>query len=197
MQDLSLHILDVAENGVTAGASLIRIEIVEDLQNDRLLIEIEDNGRGMEPDFVAKALDPFVTTRTTRKVGMGLSLFQQAAQEADGRLEIDSRLGEGTKVTVIMRHRHIDRKPMGNMADTIVTLICGNPQIDFLYIHKIDENEFILDTREIREELEEVPLNNPEVALLIKENIESGLKEIRPASRESSALMQRHGESVH
>jgi hypothetical protein len=197
MQDLSLHILDVAENGVTAGASLIRINIEEDLQNDRLYIEIADNGRGMDPEFLAKVLDPFVTTRTTRKVGMGLSLFQQTAQEANGNIEVESRVGEGTKVTVSMSHSHIDRKPMGAMADTIVTLICGNPQVDFYYSHKINEHEFVLDTREIREELEEIPLNNPEVALFIKENVESGLNEIQPTVRESTGPTLRHGERVN
>jgi hypothetical protein len=113
-------------------------------------MEIEDNGRGMSPEFLAKVLDPFVTTRTTRKVGMGLSLFQQAAQEADGDLEVDSRIGEGTKVVVTMSHEHIDRKPMGSMTETLVTLIGGNPDIDFVYKHRINDLEFELDTREIR-----------------------------------------------
>ena len=127
MQDLSLHILDVAENGVTAGATLVRITVVEDLAADRLTVEIGDNGPGMDPAFAAKVLDPFVTTRTTRKVGMGLSLFQQAAQAAEGDLEIDSSPGVGTTVKVFMKHSHIDRKPMGNLAETFYHADSGQP----------------------------------------------------------------------
>ncbi|MEW6531838.1 MAG: ATP-binding protein [Thermodesulfobacteriota bacterium] len=178
MEDLSLHILDVAENGITAGAGLVRITIEEDTEQDMLTVTIEDNGRGMEPDFLAKALDPFVTTRTTRKVGMGLSLLQQAAAEADGDLKVESSPGRGTSVHVTMRHSHIDRKPLGDMAATMITLIEGNPDVDFFYIHKKNGNEFSLDTRELREELEEVPLNNPAVIGFIRDSVDSGLREI-------------------
>ncbi len=178
MEDLSLHILDVAENGITAGASLIQITVEEDLKADTLSIAIEDNGRGMEPEFLAKVLDPFVTTRTTRKVGLGLSLFQQTAQEADGDLTVSSTPGVGTKVKVIMSHSHIDRKPMGNMAETMTTLIEGHPEVDFVYEHRKNGTEYLLDTREIRAELEEVPLNSPEVVRLIREDLLSGLEEI-------------------
>jgi hypothetical protein len=178
MQDLSLHILDVAENGVRAGADLIRISIEENLNDDRLAITIEDNGRGMTPEFLAQVLDPFVTTRTTRKVGLGLSLFQQAAREAQGDLKVDSTPGQGTKVLVFMSYSHIDRKPMGNMVDTLLALIEGNPAVDFVYTHRNDGREYILDTREIRSELEEIPINNPQVIGLIRDNILSGLSEI-------------------
>jgi len=181
MQDLSLHILDVAENGISAGANLISITVEEDLNSDRLIIEIEDNGRGMASDFLVRALDPFVTTRTTRRVGLGLSLFQQAAREADGDLTIDSALGAGTKVRVVMIHSHIDRKPLGSLAETMVTLIEGNPGVDFLFKHKKDGKVYQLDTREIRSELEEIPLNNPEVIRLIRENLASGLQEVAAA----------------
>ncbi len=178
MRELSLHILDVAENGVAAGANLIQIVVEEDLKNDRLSIVIEDNGRGMDPDFLSRVLDPFVTTRTTRKVGMGLSLFLQSAQAADGDLRIYSAPGCGTKVEAVMSHNHIDRKPIGNMVDTIVTLICGNPEIDFVYTHRKNGREYVLDTREIRQELEEIPLNNPAVMLLIRDSIRAGLREL-------------------
>jgi len=178
MEDLSLHILDVAENGIAAGADLITITVEEDLGADELAITIEDNGRGMGPNFVEKVLDPFVTTRTTRKVGLGLSLFQQAAQEAEGDLTIDSTPGLGTTVRVTMRHSHIDRKPMGNMTETVTTLIEGNPAVDFVYVHKREGREYLLDTREIRAELEEIPLNNPEVIRFIRENLASGLEEV-------------------
>jgi len=178
MEDLSLHILDVAENGIIAGADLIRITVIEDPDSDKLTISVEDNGRGMEAEFLARVLDPFVTTRTTRRVGLGLSLFQQSAQEAGGNLIIESEPGVGTKVTVWMSHGHIDRKPMGNLAETVLTLIEGNPGVDTVYVHKKHGREYVLDTREIREELEGVPLNNPEVVGLIKDNLVAGLEEL-------------------
>jgi hypothetical protein len=178
MQDLSLHILDVAENGIIAGADLIEISIVEDPKSDRMTITIKDNGRGMAPEFLSRVLDPFVTTRTTRKVGLGLSLFQQAAQAAEGDLDVKSTQEVGTTVSVFMRYDHIDRKPMGNMPDTIVTLIEGNPEVDFVYSHRIDGKEYLLDTREIRVELEGIAINHPEVIGLIRENLISSLAEI-------------------
>ncbi len=178
MEDLSLHILDVAENGVRAGADLIRITVEEDPEEDRLSIAVEDNGRGMDAEFLSRALDPFVTTRTTRKVGLGLSLLQQTAQEADGDLTISSAPGTGTTVRVTMSYGHLDRKPMGNIAETVTTLIEGNPDVDFVYVHRKDGADFVLDTRELREELEEIPLNMPEVVRLIRDNLYGGLAEI-------------------
>lgn len=176
----------MAENGVIAGANLIRIKIREDPKRDELEIVIEDNGRGMAPEFLARVLDPFVTTRTTRKVGLGLSLFQQSAQEAGGDLEIESVPGKGSKVKAWMRRSHIDRKPMGDIAETITTLIQGNPHIDFVFDHVIDENNenldgnksYHLDTRDLRKDLEEVPLNHPDVVRLINEDINEGLMEL-------------------
>jgi hypothetical protein len=178
MEDISLHILDVAENGIGAGADLVTIDVEEDTDADRLRVTIGDNGRGMEPEFLARVLDPFVTTRTTRKVGLGLSLFQQSAREAEGDLSVESTVGVGTKVTASMSHTHIDRKPMGSMADTILTLIEGNPECDFVYTHRKDGKEYVLDTREIRAELEEIPINHPLVTGLIRQNLMSGLQEI-------------------
>ena len=178
MEDLSLHILDVAENGIMAGADLIKIVVTEDTARDGLAIMIEDNGRGMEAGFLQRVLDPFVTTRTTRKVGMGLSLFQQSAQEAGGHLELASEPGKGTVVKVAMSHSHIDRKPLGDLAETVVTLIEGNPTVDVVYTHIKNGREYQLDTREIREELEEIPMNHPHVVQLIRENLHEGLQEV-------------------
>ncbi|MFH1114096.1 MAG: ATP-binding protein [Pseudomonadota bacterium] len=178
MEDLSLHILDVAENGIRAGAGLIEIGVEEDLQADRLTVTVTDNGCGMDKEFLAGVLDPFTTTRTTRKVGLGLSLFQQSAREAAGDLTVESAPGVGTTVRVFMSHRHIDRRPMGDMAATVITLIEGNPEVDFVYIHRKNGREYTLDTREIRSELEGIPLNNPQVVGLIRENLLAGLKEV-------------------
>lgn len=179
MEDLSLHVLDVAENGISAGASVIRISIEENLDADLLTIVIEDNGKGMSPEFLDRVLDPFVTTRSTRRVGLGLSLFEQSAMEADGSLTIESTIGIGTKIVATMRHGHIDRKPMGDMASTILTLIEGNPSVDFVYNHRKNGNAYVLDTREIRSALGDVPLNHPQVVSLIKDNLLEGLGQIQ------------------
>lgn len=182
MEDLSLHILDVAENGIRAGASLIKILVDENLEDDLLTIVIEDNGKGMSAEFLNNVLDPFVTTRTTRTVGLGLSLFQQSALESGGDLEVESTVGVGTKVTVKMRNSHIDRKPMGDMVSTMLTLIEGNPDTDFVYTHRKGHVEYELDTREIRVELGDIPMNLPQVVSLLRINLSEGLKEINEIS---------------
>lgn len=173
MKELSLHILDIVQNSLSAGASLVDIEIDEQPQNgDYLKIVIIDNGRGMEKEKVAKVLDPFFTTRTTRKVGLGLPLFQQNATHCDGSFEIESNLGSGTTVRAKFKHSHWDRPPLGDMSATLLTLIVLNPDVDFHYIHRLEGNHFELDTRDVRRELgDEIPLNNPVVVDFLREFI--------------------------
>ncbi len=150
MEDLSLHILDIVENSIRAKASRIEIKVVEDIRKDLLTIEIKDNGQGIDEETIKKVLDPFFTTRTTRKVGLGLPLLSQAARESGGDVEIESKVGRGTRVKATFGYSHIDRKPLGNMEATLTTLIAGNPETDFIYEHKKDELEYRLDTTEIR-----------------------------------------------
>jgi signal transduction histidine kinase len=148
MEDLSLHILDIAENSISASAKRIEIRIDEDEGKDLLTIEIKDDGKGMDEQTLQKVLDPFFTTRTTRRVGLGLSLLAQAARETDGNLELDSRNGEGTTVKAAFRFSHPDRKPMGDIDETIRTLVVGYPGIDFLYEHRKNDSIYRFDTRE-------------------------------------------------
>lgn len=148
MEDLSLHILDIAENSIIASAKRIEIRIEEDEAKDLLTIEIKDDGKGMDKQTLKKVLDPFFTTRTTRRVGLGLSLLAQAARETDGNLELDSRNGEGTTVRASFRFSHPDRKPVGDILETIRTLVVGHPEIDFLYEHKKNDSIYRFDTRE-------------------------------------------------
>jgi signal transduction histidine kinase len=148
MEDLSLHILDIAENSISASAKRIEIRIDEDEAKDLLTIEIQDDGKGMDEQMLQKALDPFFTTRTTRRVGLGLSLLAQAARETDGNLVLDSRNGQGTTVKATFRFSHPDRKPMGDIDETIRTLVVGYPGIDFLYEHKKNDSIYRFDTRE-------------------------------------------------
>ena len=176
MEDLSLHILDIVENSIAAGANRVEIRIAEDIRNDVLSIEIKDNGKGMGADVLSKVLDPFYTTRTTRRIGLGLSLLSQSAKEADGDMTITSKKGEGTIVTAYFKHSHIDRKPIGNMAETLIVLIAGNPDIDFLYEHRLNNRAYSIDTKDIREELGDVPLSSPGVIEVIRKDIRNGLK---------------------
>ena len=178
MKELSLHILDIAENSVKAGASLIEITVSEDEKANLLTIEIKDNGCGMSEEFLRTVKDPFSTTRTTRRVGMGLSLFEAAANQCDGALEISSKQGEGTDVLVTFSLNHIDRAPLGDMAGTMQTLIGGSPDIDFVFRHLKNGKEFVLNTAEMRESLGDVPLDTPEVILWIGDYIKEGINEL-------------------
>ncbi|MEW6001096.1 MAG: ATP-binding protein [Nitrospirota bacterium] len=178
MEDLSLHILDIVENSIIAGASRIEITILEDMEKDIFSIEIRDNGKGMSEEILKKVTDPFYTTRTTRKVGLGLPFLSQSAREAEGDISITSGEGIGTTVYAYFKHSHIDRRPLGNIADTLIVLIAGNPEIDFLYEHKRNSYLYSIDTKEIKSELEGVPINSPEVIKIIKKDIEEGLEEL-------------------
>lgn len=149
MEDLSLHILDVVENSIEANASKIEIKIVEREKKDLLEIEIKDNGRGMNKETVNKVLDPFYTTRTTRRVGMGLSLLAQAARESNGDFEINSKVGRGTEVKATFQYSHIDRKPIGDMKNTLITLMVSHPEINFIYEHQDEDGNYVLDSKEI------------------------------------------------
>lgn len=169
MRELSLNVLDIAQNSLSAGATLVEITVTEETAADRLIIAIGDNGRGMTPEQVRRVSDPFYTTRTTRKVGMGIPLFRMAAEATGGSLSITSKPGAGTTVTAVFGLSHIDRLPLGDMDGTVSTLVRMNPGLDFCYIHRVDGREFVFDTREIRDILGDVPLDDPDVALWLNE----------------------------
>lgn len=148
MEDLSLHILDIVENSIAAMASRIEIRVEEDQARDLVTIEIKDDGNGMDEQTLKKALDPFFTTRTTRRVGLGLSLLAQAARDSEGAFDLSSRPGEGTTVNATFRLSHPDCKPMGDIGQTMQVLITAHPEIEFLYEHKKDNSIYHFDTRE-------------------------------------------------
>lgn len=168
MDDLSLHILDVAENSIEAGARNIEIGIAEDLKADRLTIEIRDDGRGMDEATLKRVLDPFYTTRKVRRVGLGLSFLQHAAQLAQGNLSIQSQVGQGTTVRATFQHSHIDRKPLGDMAKTLITLVIGHPEIRFRYAHQKNGQKGEIDTRDLEKAGELSSLSTIELMNLIK-----------------------------
>ncbi len=183
MEDLSLHILDIIENSMAAGATKIDLEIDEMTTENRLMIKIKDNGRGMDKETLRKALDPFYTTKKTRSVGLGLSMLSQAAKEADGSFRVDSEPGQGTNVTAEFVYDHLDRKPLGNMVETIVAcLVSLSAGADLKYRHCRDGKEFIFDTREVRNALSGVPISNAEVISFLKEHIKDGLDELSKRS---------------
>ncbi len=169
MQELSMNILDIVENSTRAGASLIKISVTDDRENDILRIEIADDGEGMEPDVTEKALDPFYTSKDVRRIGLGLPMLSHAAKITAGSFTIESEKGKGTEVRADFKHSHIDRQPLGDMPTTMTTMIAGNPLVDFVYTHLSDGESYTLDTREIKNELEDVPIDHPEVIQFIKE----------------------------
>ena len=178
MRELSLHILDIAQNSIAAKATEIEIHLTISRKEDLLKIAILDNGSGMSAEMVKKVLDPFVTTRTTRKVGLGLPLFQAAAEQCGGGLTISSKPGQGTRVSAVFQFTHIDRVPLGNIVATMVTLLQGNPEVDFVYRHEYDGEIYELSTIVLRHELAEVPLNHPLVLAFVAEDMEEGLENL-------------------
>lgn len=176
MREISLNILDIAQNSISAKATLIEIELSE--QSNILTVKIADNGKGMSPEQLEQVRDPFFTTRTTRKVGMGIPLFKMAAEMTGGSFDIKSTLGKGTTVTAVFRTDSIDFTPVGDMAATMCSLISMNTEIDFVYRRVIGEQEFTLDTRQMREILGDVPLFSPEVTEFINDFICENTTEI-------------------
>jgi anti-sigma regulatory factor (Ser/Thr protein kinase) len=182
MLELAEHILDIAENSIRAGAGTVEIVINEDSAKDLLTIEINDNGSGMTKEEIKKVGDPFYTTKTVRRVGLGIPLLANAAEMAGGSLRLKSAKGKGTKLTATFTLSHLDRQPMGNITTTMLTLIAGNSEVDFIYKHRHNDRQFTLDTRQIRKEIEDVPINHPEIIKYIRGVIDEGLHEIKPTA---------------
>lgn len=190
MREISLHILDILQNSVEAGASHVELTIDEDLPADTLTITVTDDGRGMDAATMQKVTDPFYTTRKTRHVGLGVPLLASAAEHCDGRLTIESEPGVGTTLTATFRHSHIDRAPLGNMVDTLLAFVLAQPNppqrpVELTYRHRVDGRAFELDTAAIRRELEGVPFSHPEVRGWLHEYIAEGEIELyKPVTAE-------------
>lgn len=173
-----MHILDIVQNAITAEATLIQITIEESSVQDFISIQIEDNGRGMSNELLKNVTDPFTTTRTTRKVGLGIPLFKLAAEQANGNFSITSAEGVGTIVCASMQQSHIDRSPIGDMAGTFLGLLAMNEHVDFVYTHSTDKGKFEFDTREAKKILGGGSLAAFEVAQWISDYMNEGLAEI-------------------
>lgn len=184
MRELSLHILDIAENSISAGASKVEISVVEDIRGDLLSIFISDNGKGMDEETAKRVLDPFVTSRTTRKVGLGLPLLKAAAEGCNGGLTIESQLGKGTKIQVTFQHSHIDRMPLGELSTTWLTLLLGSPEVNWVFRYQMDDEVFFIDDSEIKKELEGVSLTAPSIIPIIRGLIIDGVESVRQNAKE-------------
>ena len=170
MNDLSLHILDIAENSINAGADNIEIIVDENIENDKLILEINDDGIGMNRETISKLTDPFYTSRKTRKVGLGIPLLLETAIEADGSLTLNSEPGKGTKVWAVLKYNHIDRKPLGNMEETLIALMLLSDKTELFYRHIKNGNVFEFNTKDLKRQLN--------VRTLKDVNILNGLKNI-------------------
>ncbi len=169
MEDLSLHILDIAENSITAGSKNIEISLWESSETDSIVLTIKDDGKGMTNMELENATDPFVTTKKSKRVGLGLPLLEQAAIRAGGTLTITSERGNGLELRATFKQSHIDRQPLGDMNITLLTLISSYPSVNFGYKHMKDKNEFYFNTKEIKSQLNGIEINNPEVLKVIRE----------------------------
>lgn len=179
MRDLSLHILDIAQNSIRAEATCIKLIIEENISKNLFEIVIEDNGIGMEDVIKESVTNPFTTTRTSRKVGLGIPFLKQICEECEGSLSIESEKGKGTIIKALMRHDHIDRLPLGEIDKTLKTLIMARPQIHYIYKHTYNHKTFNFDTEEIKQVLEGVAIDDLDILKWIEEYIRSQLEELK------------------
>lgn len=175
MDELALNILDIAYNSIRAHANDINIKIIDSNEKNIIAIFIEDNGDGMDRETVDKVIDPFYTTRTTRKVGLGIPLFKQNAELTGGYLKIDSIVCQGTKVEAQFIKDHIDTPVMGDIIETMMTLIQANENIDYVFEYETDDNDFIMNTKEMKDILGDVKITEPEVLMWLKDYMKEGL----------------------
>lgn len=179
MKELALHLLDIAENSVAANAKNITITVLFDTVQDLLQMKVEDDGKGMDAERLNRITDPFVTSRTTRKVGLGIPLFKAAAEGCNGSFDIQSAPGQGTIVTAIFQNSHIDRMPLGNLKSTLVSLLIGYPDVHWVMKYGFNGNIFEFDDEPIKEELEGISLTDPAVLGFLNEYIASGIENVQ------------------
>ncbi|HVM70967.1 MAG TPA: ATP-binding protein [Anaerolineales bacterium] len=180
MREIALHLLDLAENSVSAGAHAITISVCEDLDADRLSASVEDDGRGMDEETVRKVIDPFYTSRTTRKVGLGIPLLKEAAEACNGGLSILSKPGTGTHIEASFQHSHIDRMPLGNLSTVFLELTVAHPEIHWVFHYTARKNgtqsTFEFNDEPVKDALADVPLTHPYVLAYLRETLTDGLE---------------------
>ena len=179
MSELSLNILDIAQNSIAANATLVEIDVEENKAADRLTIRVKDDGKGMSEEFLKTVEDPFITTRTTRRIGLGISFLKQAAEMTGGGVDIKSELGVGSTITAVFGLSHIDRQPIGNLTETIITLVTLNPEIDFNIRYTVDKNEFSFNSQEVKAMLgDDASLSSPPIVVFLTEYVQEHVKNL-------------------
>lgn len=176
MKDLSMHIMDILQNSTRAKATEVTLEVIEDPAADTLTLRFIDNGCGMDAETVQKVINPFFTTRTTRKVGLGLPLLKQNTEQTGGSLDIQSEVGVGTTVTAVFGLTHLDRPPMGDLAGTVVLTASAYPDIHFIFHYKNDQVDYTFDTDEVNEALDGMSIQDPEIITYLREMVEENIK---------------------
>lgn len=179
LRELSLHILDIAENSVQARAKNIEVSVEENTITDRLRITIKDDGKGMNAERLVQVTDPFFTSRTTRKVGLGIPFLKEAAEACNGYFNIDSTEGIGTTLGVEFQRSHIDRMPLGDLESTYLNLLVGYPNVHWIFRYKMDKKEFLLDDQLLKKELVDIPLSDPIVLAYLRNLISNAINEAR------------------
>ncbi|MFC0878304.1 ATP-binding protein [Saccharicrinis sp. FJH2] len=179
MKDIASHILDITENSVRANATLVYISLEKDITRDTLVLEIKDDGIGMDADMVKNLTNPFYTTRKTRKVGLGIPLLVQNSEMSGGKVDIKSVPGKGTELKATFGLSHIDRPPEGEIDDVFVNIATGYPEVDFIMTYTSEKGDFILDTREVKQLFEGLPINDLDVVTGLKEIVKNNIKELK------------------
>ena len=179
MREIALHLMDIAENSVAAEAKTITVEIEEDSKKDRLKLIVEDDGRGMDDDLLARVVDPFVTSRTTRKVGLGIPLLKAAAEACNGYMRITSAVGKGTRLEVEFQRSHIDRMPLGDVAGTMLELIVAWPQVHWVLRYCANASVFEFDDAPIKQELGDVSMTEPTILTYLRESLQDGVRSVQ------------------
>ncbi len=179
MEELSFHILDLVQNSIRAGAKRIDVFIKDSTKDDEIIIRIKDNGKGMDKETLKRVEDPFYTTKGGKKVGLGLPLLKETALHCDGSFSIKSSVGKGTGVIARFKKSHIDLPPLGNISDTILSILTSAENFDVSFLIKTDKGEFKIDTKDIKKELgERVPICSPEVIRFLRNYLKEGFKKI-------------------
>lgn len=178
MKELAMHVYDLMENSTAANSTEVKLTIRDSLKDNIYAFTIEDNGKGMTPEFMAKVTDPYTTSRTTRKVGLGLPLIKMNTENCGGGMKLQSEVGKGTRLDFWFQHNHWDRPPMGDLAGTIVMLCAAHEDIHIIYKHITDEDEFVFDTEEIKEALDGMSMNDIKVFNWLKDMVQENLEAI-------------------
>lgn len=178
MREISLHILDIVQNSIAAGASRIEVNVSADTKQDLLSISIKDNGSGMSPEMVEAVRSPFCTTRTTRKVGLGIPMFTASAQMCEGDVSLDSTPGAGTVLDATFKLSHIDRVPFGDITSTMISLIVANPELSIRYDQNVDGKSFHLDMDDVRRELDDVSIQEAPVISWLRDYLNEGIAQV-------------------